>query len=100
MKTFSFLIKKIGKNSKKQFRNAHNIVIAARIISCNLKVDWSIQNKRESKIEKSGTPPSPPQELNGRPVNNNKTSLHGILQLMMCQKYHWCGDQQFLKNSP
>ena len=39
MKMFSFLIKKIAKNSKKQFRNAHGMVIAARIISCNLKVD-------------------------------------------------------------
>ena len=43
-------IKKIAKNSKKQFRNALSMVIAARIISCNLKVDWNIQNKCESKI--------------------------------------------------
>ena len=39
VKTFSFLIKNIDKNSKKQFRDAHSMVIAARIISCNLKVD-------------------------------------------------------------
>ena len=39
---FSFLIKKIAKNSKKQFRNAQSMVIAARIISCNLKVDWNL----------------------------------------------------------
>ena len=53
MKVFSFLIKKIAENSKKQFRNAHSMVIAARIISCNLKVDWNIQNQSESKIEVS-----------------------------------------------
>ena len=39
---FNFLIKKIAKNSKKQFRNAQSMVIAARIISCNLKVDWNL----------------------------------------------------------
>ena len=45
---FSFLIKKIAKNSKKQFRNVHSMEIAATIISCNLKVDWNIKNKGES----------------------------------------------------
>ena len=30
------------------------MVIAARIINCNLKVDWKIQNKFESKIEVNG----------------------------------------------
>ena len=44
---FSFLIKKIAKNSKKQFRNADSMVITARIISYNLKVDWNLQNKCE-----------------------------------------------------
>ena len=39
LKMFSFLIKNITKNSKKQFRNAHSMVITARIISYNLKVD-------------------------------------------------------------
>ena len=40
MKMFSFLIKKkIAKNSKKQFRNAHSMVITSKIISYNLKVD-------------------------------------------------------------
>ena len=51
LKMFSFLIKNITKNSKKQFRNAHSMVITARIISYNLKVDWSLQNKCESRIK-------------------------------------------------
>ena len=53
VKVFSFLIKKITKNSKKQLRNAQSTVITARIISCNLKVGWNIQNKCESKTEVS-----------------------------------------------
>ena len=48
---FSFLIEKIAKNSKKQFRNAHSMVITPRIMSCNLKVDWNFQNKCESRIK-------------------------------------------------
>ena len=48
---FSFLIKNIAKMSKKQLRNAHGMVITARIISCNLKVDWNLQNKCESRIK-------------------------------------------------
>ena len=51
LKMFSFLIKNITKNSKKQFRNAHSMVITARIISYSLKVDWNIQNKCESRIK-------------------------------------------------
>ena len=49
---FSLLIyKKIAKNSKKQFRNAHSMVITARIISYNLKVNWNLQNKYASRIK-------------------------------------------------
>ena len=48
---FSFLIKKKAKNSKKQFRNAHSMVITARIISYNLKVDWTEISKTNVKAE-------------------------------------------------
>ena len=55
LKIFSFLIKKkIAKNSKKQFRNAHGMVITARIISYNLKVDWNLQNKCQSRLVDHG----------------------------------------------
>ena len=45
----------LAKNSKTQFRSAHSMVIAARIISYNLKVDWNLQNKCESRIEDGGS---------------------------------------------
>ena len=53
LKMFSFLIKKIAKNSKKQFRNAHSMIITARIISYNLKVNCNLQKKCESRIKVS-----------------------------------------------